>query len=318
MRSSSIDGRVQRRLPDADAVGVEVPGSSANLGPGFDAFAAALGIHLVAWTSEAGPDHVICSGEGAAELPRDDRNMVWRAFVAFCTVADVPVPDVSIVTRNAIPLERGLGSSAAAAVAGVSLARALTGARAADQDLIDLVAAVEGHADNAAAAVMGGLVVCEGPRARRLEPSRSLHPLTFVPTNRQSTSESRARLPETVSIAEAAANGARAALVLAGLSGATAWDPSVLFDVLHEPARFAAMPETATLVTRLRADGIGACLSGSGPTVLALFPGAAPDDNSLARLEELAGPGWTVTAPGWDRAGAVVCPPSAAVVDQPG
>lgn len=298
-------------------IGVEVPASAANLGPGFDAFAIALGMHLVAWTDEAGPRRVVCSGEGSEELPDDDRNMVWRALTTFCRHAGVDVPDVTIVTRNAIPLERGLGSSAAAAVAGVSLGRVLTGVRATDQDLIDLVTAVEGHADNAAAAVMGGLVVCDGQRARRLEPSRSLHPLVFVPTDRQSTSASRAKLPATLPIADAAANGARAALVLAGLSGSIAWDPTVLFDVLHEPARFVAQPRTAALVQRLRTGGIGACLSGSGPTVLALLAGPAPAAERVRELAEMAGEMWRVVAPGWDRAGAAVCPPSAAVPSRP-
>ena len=296
-----------------DIVGVEVPASAANLGPGFDAFAVALGIHLVAWTDDPGPRHVVCSGHGAEELPGDERNLVWRAFTAFCAHAGVPVPEVSIVARNAIPLERGLGSSAAAAVAGAALARAVTGATAADADLIALVADVEGHADNAAAAVRGGLVVVEGGRSRRLEPSRSLHPVVFVPTDRQSTSASRAALPVTVAVADAAANGARAALVLGGLAGAMAWDPAALRDVLHEPVRLAAMPRTADLLTRLRADGVGACLSGSGPTVLAVLPGSAPADD-LGHWRAVAGPGWEIAAPGWDRSGAAVCPPSAAVL----
>lgn len=297
--------------PD-DIVGVEVPASAANLGPGFDAFAVALGIHLVAWTDDPGPRHVACSGHGAEELPTDERNLVWRAFTAFCAHAGVPVPEVSIVTRNAIPLERGLGSSAAAAVAGVALGRAVTGATAADAELIDLVAGVEGHADNAAAAVMGGLVVVEGGRSRRFEPSRSLHPVVFVPTDRQSTSASRAALPDTVTVAEAAANGARAALVLGGLAGAMAWDAGVLRDVLHEPARLAGMPRTAELIGRLRADGVGACLSGSGPTVLAVLPGTAAVDAD--RWRAVAGPGWDVVTPGWDRSGAAVCPPSASIL----
>lgn len=295
-----------------DVVGVEVPASAANLGPGFDAFAVALGLHLVAWTDDEGPRHVVCSGHGAEELPSDGRNLVWRAFTAFCRHADVDVPAVSIVTRNAIPLERGLGSSAAAAVAGAALARAVTGARAADNDLIALVAQVEGHADNAAAAVLGGLVVCEGGRSRRLEPTRSLHPVVFVPIDRQSTAASRAALPTTVPLSEAAANGARAALVLGGLAGAMAWEPAALRDVLHEPARMSAMPRTAELLGRLRAEGVGACLSGSGPSVLAVVPG--PDAGPLDDWRRLAGPGWDVVAPGWDRAGAAVCPPSAAVL----
>lgn len=132
----------------------------------------------------------------------------------------------------------------------------------------------------------------------------------FVPDDRQSTAASRATLPLTVPLAAAAASGARAALVLAGLTGAAAWDPSVLRDVLHEPARLAAMPATGALVERLRRAGIGACLSGSGPSVLAVADRATPD---LDALRKLAGAGWRLLAPGWDRAGAAVCPPSASL-----
>jgi homoserine kinase len=292
-----------------EVIGVQVPASAANLGPGFDAFAVALGLHLVAWTADVGAQHVTSSGEGARELPTDDRNLVWRGFTAFCEESGVATPEVSIVTRNAIPLERGLGSSAAAAVAGVSLARAVTGVRMPHQELVDLVTAVEGHADNAAAAVMGGLVVCDGVRARRLEPSRSLQPVLCVPAARQSTTASRANLPTSLPVAEAAANGARAALVLAGLSGTMGWEPEVLHDVLHEPARFAAMPATGRLVHRLRGEGFGACLSGSGPTVLVIVPAA--EHAAVARITALAGAGWNVVAPGWDRGGTVSCPPSA-------
>lgn len=295
--------------PDA-RIGIQVPASAANLGPGFDAFAVALGVHLVAWTDDRGARRVVCDGEGAQELPDDERNLVWRSFAAFCDRAGVQVPELSIVTRNAIPLERGMGSSAAAAVAGVCLARAVTGERAADAELIELAADLEGHTDNAAAAVMGGVVVTEGGRCRRLEPSRALAPVVFVPDGRQSTAASRATLPNTVTLAEAAASGARAALVLAGLTGAAAWDPRVLRDVLHEPARLAAMPATGALVERLRNAGIGACLSGSGPSVLAIADRSTPD---VEALREVAGPGWRVVAPGWDRAGAAVCPPSASL-----
>lgn len=295
--------------PD-ERIGIEVPASAANIGPGFDAFAVALGLHLVAWTDDAGPRRVVCDGEGAQELPDDERNLVWRSFAAFCERAGVDVPDLSIVTRNAIPLERGLGSSAAAAVAGVCLARAATGVRAADADLIELAADLEGHADNAAAAVMGGVVVTEDGRARRLEPSRALAPVVFVPDGRQSTAASRATLPTTVPLAEAAASGARAALVLAGLTGGAAWDASVLRDVLHEPARLAAMPSTKVLVDRLRSAGIGACLSGSGPSVLAIADRSTPEVDELTGL---AGAGWRTLTPGWDRAGAAVCPPSASL-----
>ncbi|HWB71644.1 MAG TPA: hypothetical protein VG452_05455 [Egibacteraceae bacterium] len=179
-------------------------------------------------------------------------------------------------------MERGLGSSAAAAVAGLALGRALTGGGGRDQDLVDLAGQLEGHADNAAAAVLGGLTVCLGGRAVRLEPSDGLRPLLCVPASRQSTAVARSLLPDTVALAEAAANGARAAMVLAGLCGAAAWEPAAMTDALHEPARLAAMPGSGALVAALRDAGIASCLSGAD--------------------------GFQVRPSRWDRAGATVLP----------
>jgi len=291
-----------------DVIGVEVPASSANLGPGFDALAVALDLHLTVWTAGRAGQRVVSEGEGAGELPTGEANLVWRAFSAYCDWAGVPVPDVALRVRNDIPLERGLGSSAAAAVAGVALGRAVTRGGGRDADLVALAADLEGHADNAAAAVMGGLVVVAGGRPRRLEPAPTLRPVVCVPATRQSTAEARGLLPAQVPLADAAANGARTALVLAGLSGAIGWDPAAMADVLHEPARLAAMPAAGALVDGLRGEGIGACLSGAGPSVLAIVP--AGDDRAADRVRELAGEGWAVTPRGWDRAGAAVCPPT--------
>jgi homoserine kinase len=293
----------------SDIVGVEVPASSANLGPGFDAFAVALDVKLTVRTAPRADRRVTAEGEGADELPGDEQNLIWRAFVAYCERSGVEVPDVSLHSTNAIPLERGMGSSAAAAVAGAALARAVTGATGRDADLIDLAAELEGHADNAAAAVLGGLCVAVDGVARRLEPAGSLRPVVCVPRTRQATSAARALLPEGVSLADAARNGARAAVVLAGLSGGMAFDPAAMVDLLHEPARLAAMPDSGRLVGALRQAGIGACLSGAGPTVLAIVPSG--EDSSVRLVRELAGDAFDVRAVAWDRAGAAVCAPTA-------
>lgn len=291
-----------------DVVAVEVPASSANLGPGFDAFAVALGLTMVVQTTDRGNARVVAEGEGAGELPRGDENLVWRAMVAYCRWAGVAVPEVSLRSRSAIPLERGLGSSAAAAVAGVALARAATRGGGRDADLVALAAELEGHPDNAAAAVLGGLCIVVDGTPRRLEPTDVLRPLLCVPAARQSTEAARGMLPEQVPLAAAAANGARAAVVLAGLSGGMAWDPGAMTDVLHEPTRLAAMGETGALVRALRAAGIGACLSGAGPSVLAVV--RSGDAGAEARVRATTPAGWAVHAPGWDRGGASVCPPT--------
>ncbi len=284
-------------------VSVEVPASSANLGPGFDSLGAALDLKLRVSVGPGSGVRVRNTGIGADELPSDDGNLIWRALVAACARAGVDVPSVGLRADNEIPLERGLGSSAAAAVAGAALARALTGAALSDADLIALAADLEGHPDNAAAAVLGGLVVvCDGS-ARRLEPSGSLQPVLCIATARQATSEARALLPAEVPLATAAANGARAAATLAGLTGAMAFDPGVMRDELHEPARLAAMPAAERLVTELRGAGIGACLSGAGPSVLAVVP--AGSDAAIARVRAAAGEDFDVRASRWDLAGAV-------------
>jgi homoserine kinase len=288
--------------PPGPAAAVAVPASSANLGPGFDALAVALDRYLVAAAGPVGDRRVLPLGEGAGELPTGEDNLVWRALVAYCDRVGAPVPDVSLTVRNEIPLERGMGSSAAAAVAGVALGRELVGGGARDADLVALAAELEGHPDNAAAAVLGGLVVVAAGTPRRLEPSDTLRPVVCVPAQRQGTDEARALLPAQIPLADAAANGARAALVLAGLAGATAWDPAAMTDVLHEPARLAAMPQAGTLVGALRDAGIGACLSGAGPSVLAVVPNAAGDH--LERIRDLAADGWQVWPLRWDRSGA--------------
>ena len=289
---------------DAVAVGVRVPASSANLGPGFDALALAVDVRMSVWTTARQERRVLVEGCGAEELPDGDDNLVWRAFAAYCDWAGAAVPDVSVRASSDIPLERGLGSSSAAAVAGVTLARAWMDGGGSDDDLIGLVAVLEGHADNAAAAMLGGVVLFTGGRSLRFQPAESLRPVLCIPQTRLATSAARALLPEVVQHADAAANGGRCAVVLAGLTGAAAWEPTAMTDVLHEPERFAVMPATGRLVQALRSKGVGACLSGAGPSVLAIV--AAGDDDAVELVRTEAGRGWEVRAAHWDRAGATV------------
>ena len=284
---------------------VAVPASSANLGPGYDALAVALDVRLEARTTPRGEQRVVTTGAGAGELPSGDDNLVWRTLVGFCERAGANVPDVSVQVDNPIPLERGLGSSAAAAVAGLALGRALTGAPASAHDLIALASELEGHADNAAAAVLGGLTLCRPGGAARLEPSEGLRPVVCVPQVRQSTEAARGLLPGSVPLADAAANGGRVAAVLAGLVGMLPLDVEAMTDVLHEPARFGAMPASGQLVAALRGDGIPACLSGAGPSVLAVV--AAGSRAAVQRVAALAGAAWRVWPTAWDRSGVTAC-----------
>lgn len=291
-------------------VAIEVPASSANLGPGFDALAVALDVTLTVEVSPRRDERVVARGVGAGELPTDDSNLIWTALVAYCRRFGADVPDVSLVSANAIPLERGMGSSAAAAVAGVALGRLLLDAGGTDAELVALAADLEGHPDNAAAALLGGLVVCADGTPTRLEPSECLRPVVCIPHARQSTSQARAVLPDAVALGQAAANGARVAMVVAGLSGHVAWNPAVMHDVLHEPARFEVMPESGVLVRRLREAGVGACLSGAGPSVLAVVH--IEDTAGIDAVNNAVDDGWEVRGVHWHRRGASRVEPTAA------
>jgi homoserine kinase len=289
-----------------------VPATSANLGPGFDAFGVALSIGLRATVIARQQRRIVPSGEGADEVSTGDDNLVWRALLAYSAWSGATdIPDISVAVDSDIPLERGMGSSSAAAVAGITLGRALLGGGGANQDLIELAAEFDGHPDNVAPAILGGLVVCLRGVAHRLEPTPRLRPVLCVPRARQSTKEARAVLPPMLPLDHAAANGARAAVVLAGLAGAMAWDPRAMIDVLHEPARFKVMPPSAHLVMELRQRGIAACLSGAGPSVLAVL--GSGDEEGVATLRAVAGDSWTVLPLAWNLHGAGVDPPSAAL-----
>jgi homoserine kinase len=296
---------------------VTVPATSANLGPGFDAFGVALDLYCTVTVGPREDQRVVSTGKGADELPTDDGNLVWCALRSSCVRFGIDAPDITLHVDNAIPLERGLGSSAAAAVAGAALGRALAhgmgqgrgtaqgvGNPFADQDLIDLAAELEGHPDNAAAAVLGGIVVCHDGVATRLDPTDRLMPVLCVPTTRQSTQAARNVLPHAISLGDAAVNSARAAVVLAGLTGLTAWDPSAMRDVLHEPSRLAMMAESGSLIHALRAAGLSACLSGAGPSVLAVIE--TGDHAAIEMLRKTAGSQFAVRPSHWDRAGAMV------------
>jgi homoserine kinase len=284
-------------------VTVRVPASSANLGPGFDVLAVALSLSLVVHARPYDGRRVSAEGEGARDVPDDDGNLIWRSVRAFCDVYGAEMPDISLHCENEIPLARGLGSSSAAAVAGLVVARALTEMPVADQDIIDIATQLEGHADNAAAAVLGGLVVA-GPtgRARRFEPTRSLRPVVCIPPDRSSTDETRGLLPSEVPLETMTSTARGTALVLAGLAGLAAWDPAVMVDDVHEPPRLRTMAGSRDVIAAARAAGYGACLSGAGPTVLVI---ADNDDTEVeAMLQAATGDDWQVEPLRWDRAGA--------------
>jgi homoserine kinase len=237
---------------------VRVPASSANLGPGFDCFAAALGLHLELEVQESGSFAV----ETDLAVPRGPENLCVRAFQSLH-----PADDFTFRIRSDIPLVGGLGSSASAIVAGLLAADHLFEL---DVDLLACATAIEGHPDNVAAALYGGFVVCTDGEATRFEPPTGLEALAVVPDRAVRTSEARDALPAQVPIEQAVFNVAHGALLTLGLARGD-WDLVArgLNDRLHEERRSHLFPRSYELARRARELGaLGATISGAGPTVL--------------------------------------------------
>jgi homoserine kinase len=257
-----------------------VPATSANLGPGFDCFGLALDLcNEITIDTEAEPG-VSWEGEGAGELPTDGTDLVSRAMrFAQGKIAEVhgrgvfALPSFRLQGVNRIPLSRGLGSSAAAAVAGIALTYAVL-------DLADrselggaafwLAAELEGHPDNAAAASFGGLTLVAGEEVERLDPHPGLRPVILVPDHlRVSTEQARSVLAPSVPREDAVFNLAHAAMTLARLLR----DPErlrlAMDDRLHQEARLSLVPEARDVFRGLRDDSVPVCVSGSGPSLLA-------------------------------------------------
>lgn len=289
---------------------VRVPATSANLGPGFDSLGLALALCDDVMARVADDGLVVDVAGDGADLPRDESHLVVRAMrAAFERLGGQP-HGLELSCANRIPHGRGLGSSAAAIVAGVLLARALVlggEQRLPDADVLALASQIEGHPDNVAACLLGGLTVAwrdEQPRALRLEPARWLRPVALVPPQANSTHVTRGMLPECVPHADAATNAGRAALLVAALTGAPDALLAATQDRLHQGYRATAMPDSAALVDRLRADGIAAVLSGAGPTVLAL----GRDEAEAAAVLGRAPHGWQAHPLDIERGGARLVP----------
>ncbi len=267
-----------------DRVSVRVPATSANLGPAFDCAGLALALHdVVEFTVADAGLAVEVTGVGAGELPCDERHLVVRAFRAACDRLGWAPPGLRVRARNAIPQGRGMGSSAAAVVAGVVGAWALCpSVDDVDTDaVLRLVGEIEGHPDNVAACLLGGATLSwttpQGARADRLPVSDEVLPVVLVPEGTLSTHLARTLLPASVPHGDAAFNAARAALLVHALTAEPAMLLEATEDRLHQRQRAAAMPETIALVDRLRADGHAAVVSGAGPSVLVLAR-RHPDD----------------------------------------
>jgi homoserine kinase len=296
-------------------VQVRVPATSANLGPGFDSFGLALGLHDVvrAQVIDSGL-RIAVHGVGEESASQGESHLVVRAMrAAFDTLGGQP-PGIALRCDNAILQGFGLGSSAAAIMAGLLAARALGGefglCRLPDATVLRLATDLEGHADNVAACQAGGFTIAwvcgESVRSTRLLPLPGLKPVLIFPPMSFSTEVARQVLPSTVPHADAARNSARAALLVAALLG----DAGLLFDAtedyLHQPYRAGSMPGSARLISALRAANVPAVVSGAGPAVLALLaPPATPGPEVVASVAAGAGE-WTVRVLDVDRDGATV------------
>jgi homoserine kinase len=237
---------------------VRAPASSANLGPGFDVLAAALAMHLELEVEETGTFAV----ETDLDVPRDRSNLVVRAFEVLH-----PADGFTFRIQSPIPLAGGLGSSAAAAVAGLMAADHIFEL---DADLLGAATKLEGHPDNAAAALFGGFVVCAAGEATRFDVPAGLEAIVVVPPGSVRTEEARAALPAEVPMADAVFNVGHASLLVLGLARGE-WDVVArgLHDRLHQPRRAALYPRSLELVERATELGaLGATISGAGPAVL--------------------------------------------------
>lgn len=318
------------------AVDVSVPATSANLGPGFDAFGLALGygdeltVRVVAAGTHESGAKVSVSGEGQESLPSDGTHLavttIRRAWDSWGV--DHSGVDLELQATNRIPHGRGQGSSAAVVVAALWAAASLLPADVAPSrdDVFQLAAAAEGHPDNVAPAVFGGFTISWSERAQhseqaRTEPARcgtavlGVHPevvaLVAIPDVKLATALARGLLPGSVPHAEAAANSGRAALLVHAMVS----EPALLFtatqDLLHESYRAPAMPHSAALIAALRARGFAATVSGAGPTVLVLARSGEGGDARAARaalmeLTQGTEVAWRVLEPGIDTVGATV------------
>ncbi|HEY3436657.1 MAG TPA: homoserine kinase [Actinotalea sp.] len=303
----------------SDHVRVRVPATSANLGPGFDALGLALAHYDEIEVKALGSSEVTVevSGEGSGDLPTGEDHLVVRAIRAALDEVGAPQVGLHLTCLNAIPHGRGMGSSAAAVVGGILAARMLISEPEAldDRTALRLATAFEGHPDNAAPALLGGVTVAwegpAGPRATVLPVHPDVRPVVLVPSGRCATRTARGVLPATVPHGDAAFTAGRAALLVQALCHR----PDLLWDAtedrLHQGYRASVMPATWHLVSALRAAGQAAVVSGAGPSVLVLERAADGDEGERVRAQVLAelgatgADGWVSLAPGIATAGAV-------------
>lgn len=280
----------------ANPIQVQVPATSANLGPGFDSFGLAFGMYdrYVAQILDEGGLDIDVTGEGSDEVPRTDKNLLVKAINKGFDYLGGRPKGLAVRALNVIPHGRGLGSSASAIVGGLVLARSLvlTGTdKMSDEVLLNLATEMEGHPDNVAAALFGGATIAWQDLVKGKSVAHAVHlpvdprikVMAFIPASALATSRARKMLPESIPFADAQRNTSNAAIMTQALT----IRPDLLFtateDFLHQSYRQEAMPSSFALMTKLRAAGIAAFISGAGPTVLALHTEGEDETTQLAR-----------------------------------
>ena len=284
---------------------VQVPASSANLGPGFDAFGLALSMHdrYVAQVLDDSILDIDVTGEGADEVPRNEKNLLVKAmYKGFDFLGGRP-KGLAIRALNVNPHGRGLGSSASAIVGGLVLARALVlngEDHMSDIQLLSLATDMEGHPDNVSASLFGGATISWFEVEKHKSSAHCIHlnvdpriqAIAYIPSKALATSKARKMLPETIPFTDAVRNTTNAAV----MSHALTTRPDLLFvateDFLHQSYRAEAMPESYALVQKLRGAGVAAFISGAGPTVLALH---TADQREVEELKLAGGKAFEAT-----------------------
>ena len=265
-------------VPAGRTVTVKVPATSANLGPGFDTLGLALALYDELTVTATGKTGVTVDviGVGKGEVPTDESNLVVRSIRHAFDHYGQAMPGLHLEAHNNIPHGRGLGSSGAAIVSGIMAAKGLLdGIVEIDADaLLTLATELEGHPDNVAPAIFGGLTIAwttpNGPKAKKLIVHRGVSPVVCVPAATMSTALARSLQPASVPHADAVFNVSRSALLIAALIQSPELLLQATEDKLHQDYRASAMPETNSLIQVLRKHGLAAVVSGAGPSILVL------------------------------------------------
>ncbi len=268
---------------------LRVPGSSANLGPGFDALGIALKVYLECRFTLSTRLSIRVAGRDAHLIPATEDNLIWKTARAIAARAHLPLPAVELSINNDIPIGKGLGSSAAALTAGVIIAERLLNLRWKPARILDEAARLEGHPDNVAACVLGSIVVSAVEpggltRAIRLEMPAQFEVAVVVPNFAIPTKESRAVLPDCYSLVDTVFNIQRTALLVAALAtGDASAFPTALEDRLHQPFRAQLVPGLSEILRLRRSGLLGCTLSGAGPAVLVFFERGAQEVCEMVR-----------------------------------